>query len=230
MIQETAPTKSMSEGQDMRDDRGQRLAGWIGGLDEEMSELFVLLPRSDAAELERVARSRDLKVGPLVRRLIREQFTERGNAASETKQDAISDASLAPFETAIQVTPVWLKDVRDRLEYGADRHRAYRALRAGLHALRDRLSVDQVAGLSAQLPMLVRGLFFEGWHPHGKPLQDCHPEAFLAQVAEQCGPDGDGDPERIARAVFEVLDVHVSAGELESIKRSLPPEIRALWV
>jgi len=62
---------------------------------------------------------------------------------------------------------IWINDMCERLDL-EDEERACLALRAGLHALRDRLTVEEAAHLAAQLPIAVRGLFFEGWHPSGR--------------------------------------------------------------
>ena len=140
----------------------------------------------------------------------------------------MSQTSLAPFDSTLQTTNIWLNDVLERLGW-EDQHRAYHALRAVLHALRDRLPVDQAAALAAQLPMLVRGFYYEGWHPHGKPLKERHREEFLAHIAAAFLEGPAVDPERVARAVFQVLSKHVSAGEVEAVKRCLPAEIRSLW-
>jgi uncharacterized protein (DUF2267 family) len=141
----------------------------------------------------------------------------------------MTQTTLAPFESTIQTTNIWLNDILERLGW-RDQHRAYYALRAVLHALRDHLPVEQAAALAAQLPMLVRGFFYEGWHPHGKPVKDRHKEAFLAHIAVAFRDDSDVvDPERVTRAVFNVLSKHVSSGEIESVKRSLPTELRSLW-
>jgi len=141
----------------------------------------------------------------------------------------MSQTGLTPFDSTLQTTNIWLNDIRERLGWTEDHHRAYHALRAVLHALRDRLPVDQAAALAAQLPMLVRGFYYEGWHPHGKPVKERHKEDFLAHVAEAFRDDPDVDPERVVRAVFRVLSKHVSGGEIESVIRSLPTEIRSLW-
>jgi uncharacterized protein (DUF2267 family) len=141
----------------------------------------------------------------------------------------MSQTSLAPFESTLQTTNVWLNDILERLGWGKDHHRAYHALRAVLHALRDRLPVDQAAALAAQLPMLIRGFYYEGWHPHGKPVKERHQEDFLAHVAAAFRDDPDVDPGRVVQAVFRVLSKHVTSGEIESVKRSLPTEIRSLW-
>jgi uncharacterized protein (DUF2267 family) len=67
-----------------------------------------------------------------------------------------------------------------------NRHKAYLALRATLHALRDRLTVEEVAQLGAQLPTLIRGFYYEGWDPTGKPLRVRHKEQFLARLLSSC--------------------------------------------
>jgi uncharacterized protein (DUF2267 family) len=111
-----------------------------------------------------------------------------------------------------------------------DRQRAYHALRAVLHALRDRLPVDQVATLSAQLPMLIRGFYYEGWHPHGKPLRERHRNDFLVHIRSAFRDDLDVDPARVAGAVFQVMSKHMTAGEVENVKHCLPAELRSLWL
>ena len=140
----------------------------------------------------------------------------------------MSQTGVTAFDSTIQTTNVWLHDIQDRLGW-PESYRAYHALRAVLHALRDRLPVDQAAALAAQLPMLVRGFYYEGWHPHGKPVKERHKEEFLAHIAAAFRDAPVVDPERVARAVFQVLSKHVTSGEIEGVKRSLPTEIRALW-
>lgn len=140
----------------------------------------------------------------------------------------MTQTTLTPFESTIHTTNIWLHDIQERLGWG-DPHRAYHALRAVLHALRDRLPVDQAAALAAQLPMLVRGFYYEGWHPHGKPVKVRKKEEFLAHVAAAFQGDPMVDPERVAEAVFAVLAAHVSAGEIEDVKCNLPAELRELW-
>jgi hypothetical protein len=66
-------------------------------------------------------------------------------------------------------------------------------------------------------------------HPHGKPVKERHKEDFLAHIAAAFRDDPDVDPEQVVQAVFRVLSKHVTSGEIEGVKRSLPTEIRSPW-
>jgi uncharacterized protein (DUF2267 family) len=144
----------------------------------------------------------------------------------------MSATGLEVFDTTLQKTNSWLHDLMQALGW-ADRHKAYTALRATLHALRDRLSVEEVAQLGAQLPMLIRGFYYEGWDPTGKPLRIRQKEQFLARIELELRGDERFDDlvpvERIAQAVFMLLTQRVSAGEIENVKHVMPTDIRELW-
>jgi uncharacterized protein (DUF2267 family) len=140
----------------------------------------------------------------------------------------MSATGLDVFDTTLHKTNIWLNDLMQVLGW-PDRHKAYLALRATLHALRDRLTVEEVAQLGAQFPMLIRGFYYEGWDPTGKPLRVRHKVQFPARIKQQFQGDDHIDPERVARAVFTVLAKRASEGEIEDVKQVLPAEIRDLW-
>ena len=71
---------------------------------------------------------------------------------------------LPVFDTTVQASNAWLNAIEARFP-PCDRQQAYAAFRAAGHVLRDRLPMEAVLGLSAQLPMLLRGVFLEGWRP-----------------------------------------------------------------
>ena len=115
------------------------------------------------------------------------------------------------------------------LEWAHDSQRAYRALRAVLHALRDRLHPEEAAGFAAQLPLLVRGTFYEGWHPGGKPIKTRSADDFLAPVADAFRDEPPAVPTDVARAVFTVVKRHLSAGEVADVIAALPDDVQTLW-
>ena len=140
----------------------------------------------------------------------------------------MSTTGLDVFDRTLHRTNSWLSDIMHVLG-SQDRHAAYVALRASLHALRDRLPVEEVAQLGAQLPMLVRGSYYEGWDPTAKPLKIRHKDEFLARVAQEIQGNDAADVEQLVRAVFAVLAARVTEGEIEDVRHVLPEEVRRLW-
>jgi uncharacterized protein (DUF2267 family) len=134
---------------------------------------------------------------------------------------------LDVIDSTVQKTYGWLKDVQEAAGW-PDRHRAYVALRAVLHALRDRLSVDENANLSAQLPMLIRGIYFEGWHPASTPSRERSREQFVAGVAQRLESQNvhDLSPELAVSAVFATLKRRITQGEMEDVLDMLPQNLR----
>jgi uncharacterized protein (DUF2267 family) len=139
-----------------------------------------------------------------------------------------SMTGLDTFDTTVQKTNLWLKEIMEE-EGWEDRHRAYLALRSVLHTLRDRLVAEEATHLGAQLPMLVRGLYYEGWTLSGKPVKERTKEEFLAHIRDAFQNDPDVDSEEVLRGVLTMLSKRISEGEIEDIRGSLPKEILELW-
>lgn len=136
-------------------------------------------------------------------------------------------AQLDVFDTTLQKTSDWLHRIMDVLGWDQPQ-RAYMALRAVMHALRDRLPVIEATHLGAQLPLLIRGIYYEGWTPVGKPVK-MHREDFLSRVAEHFGNEPEIDPLPITRAVFDVLVAKLDQGEVSKILGILPAEYADFW-
>ena len=141
----------------------------------------------------------------------------------------MSLTGLSTLDNSVHITNTWLKQLAEELGWEHDRPRVYGALRAVLHALRDRLTVEEAVDLAAQLPVIVRGVYYEGWRPSGKPLKERHIEQFLAHVASEIPQIGVADVQAVTQAVFRVLQDHVSGGELADVRNTLPQEVRNLW-
>jgi len=131
------------------------------------------------------------------------------------------------IDRSVEKAHVWINDVAEELGTEDAQH-AYRVLRAFLHALRDHLPVDEVAALSAQLPIFVRGVFYEGWDPSGTPEHTRGLDSFLGRIAREGNLAGETEASLAATAVTRVLGRHVSAGEAESVLQALPHHIREL--
>ena len=69
----------------------------------------------------------------------------------------------------------------------ADEAAAYSVLRSVLHQLRDRLTLEEGVDLGAQLPLIVRGLYYDGWRPHRVPRK-LTKEKFLDELSKDILP------------------------------------------
>ena len=129
------------------------------------------------------------------------------------------------FETTVQKTHSWLKEISDLLR-GEDHHKAHQGLRAVLHVLRDRPPVPAVAHLGTQLPLLVRGIYYDGWKPAAKPRKFKTAQEFYDGVREHFAADRNVNPMRWTKAVITVLSANISAGELKKPRGVFPPKRR----
>ena len=134
---------------------------------------------------------------------------------------------MLDYRTTLQKPTQWVQDVAHAMRTN-DRREAQVALRAVLQALRDHLPVDEAVHLGAQLPRLLRGLYYEGWRPSGKPLKERSRDAFLDEVRQRAHRPS-LDAATAASAVFGVIAHRVSQGEVEDVRHCLPKGIRGLW-
>ncbi len=132
------------------------------------------------------------------------------------------------FDHAVHEGNLWLGKIDDRLHLG-NRGLARATLRATLHVLRDRLTPEMAVHLSAQLPLVVRGLFFEGWKLSQSPSEDDNSEQFCTHVATLLPPNFPVDTRLVVGAVFEVLWTELDPGETAKIIDFLPRALRSLW-
>lgn len=135
---------------------------------------------------------------------------------------------ISVLDGAAQQAIVWVDEV-DQAARCSDRQHAYRLLRATLHALRDWVNADQAADLGAQLPVLIRGIYYEGWNPSSTPRHPHGKDDFVATVQRNFAQDPLRNPDLAIEAVFSVLNRHVAPGQIEQMRNSLQKPLRALW-
>lgn len=140
----------------------------------------------------------------------------------------MSATGLRVFDETLHATNTWLHEITSRMGWD-DREKGYRLLRLCLHAIRDRMPVGEAAHLSAQLPLLLRGVFFEGWRPAKVPLPVHTVDEFLDPLRKAFASERHFDPEAAFREVVDVMRMHVSAGEMEDVRRVMPEELKRLW-
>ena len=136
------------------------------------------------------------------------------------------NTGLSVFDASVQESNLWLKAIQGRLG-DCQRQEAYTALRAVFHALRDRLQAESSVNFAAQLPMLLRGLFYEGWTLPDKPTRAHTLDDFADAVREELPPRFRFDPLMAARAVFSTITSFVSPARQTRSKRNCPSRCAA---
>ncbi len=127
-----------------------------------------------------------------------------------------------------QKTEEWLHELQTRLGMTGDEQAPYRVLRGFLQTLRDRLSVDEMADFAAQLPVFLRGTFYEGWRPAETPHDYRDADTFLATFSDRAQLTSHDEPAEAARAVAAVVRNHVTSGQYEHVLDQLPPPVSSL--
>lgn len=143
------------------------------------------------------------------------------------RQRSRGRSGLPVFDKTLQTTNIWLKEIM--MELGPDRQHAWKVLSVVLHKLRDRLPVEVAAHLGAQLPLLIRGVYYDQFQPARQPVT-CHLDEFLDEVDEWLADARPTDPRDAVMAVFRVLSRHIPIGEIEKVQDTLPRDIRAYWL
>jgi uncharacterized protein (DUF2267 family) len=136
---------------------------------------------------------------------------------------------ISTLDHAPQVVAEWLNLLQQDLGW-SDRGRAYLLLRETLHAVRDFLTVDEAADLSAQLPLLIRGIFFDGWVPAKTPARPRSVDDFLDRVTHGFRDAPLLEPDVAVAAVFALLRRQISAGEYLQVAWAMRKPLRDLWM
>lgn len=132
----------------------------------------------------------------------------------------------------VEETRAWLDELVGHEPFGNE-DQAYSGLRAVLHAIRDNLTAEEAAHLGSQLPMLVRGFYYEGWRPALAPNKERDQDAFLQHVQSSLSGGGQGgtgmDPAAATRAVTRLLNAHLTSGQIRHVRQQLHGSVEELW-
>ncbi|MDQ4140100.1 MAG: DUF2267 domain-containing protein [Bacteroidota bacterium] len=135
------------------------------------------------------------------------------------------------FENYQTEANVWLKKVAERAGI-PDRDRAGRIFRAVLHALRDRLPTDEAAHLGAQLPIIWKGVYFDGYKPHRVPERIRNEQEWLQficskdPIANSSDFPSLDDAKLAFEGVMQALRELISPGQYEQVEKALHKDIK----
>lgn len=137
-------------------------------------------------------------------------------------------SSVGTIDKSVELANVWLGEISDQLNQ-MDKEDAWACLNAVLKTVRDRIPIDEAADFAAQLPLVIRGSFYEGWKPSQAPHKWRHRDEYLEAVKDRLPGRENFDIEETVRAVLKVVGQHMTQEELQKLKAIHPAEVRDLW-
>lgn len=155
----------------------------------------------------------------------------------EIRDEKITNSTIGPeakeempvkFEKFTREFESWLHAIAKGMDMEERPDIAFQALRGVLHAIRDRMIPSEVFDLSAQLPLMIRGVFFEGYNLKDKP-EKFNADEFMEIIEMSFFGNTSVDAEVALQAVLKLLYEKVSEGELEDIYDGMPKDIKELW-
>jgi len=140
----------------------------------------------------------------------------------------MAQAVMEIFDSTIHKTANWIDELALLMGW-EDQRKTYGVLRAVLHSLRDQLTMQETVHLGAQLPLLIRGMFYEGWNPEKKPIRMKTREEFLNHLCSHFPRGCEFDPEHAVEAVFVLLSQKITQGEIEDLRQNFPKDLQDWW-
>jgi uncharacterized protein (DUF2267 family) len=143
---------------------------------------------------------------------------------------AVLSTKILPLDRAINNTIQWIDDIQTELGWES-RQDTYKATKAVLQATRDRLPVEEVVHLCANLPLVMKGMLMDGYDLKEKPAKIRSIEEFDETVQQYY----DGTmrelifAEDAASAVLKVLNRRIGGGEMRKVAATMPEGLRRLF-
>jgi uncharacterized protein (DUF2267 family) len=138
--------------------------------------------------------------------------------------------NIVSLDRAISNVIQWINDIQEELGWES-RDKAYQATKAVLQSIRDRLPVEEVIHLSANLPLIMKGMMMDAYDLKNKPERIRSLEEFLELV--QANYDASMrdiiSPEDATIAVLKVLNRRMGGGEMCKVAANMPEKIRRLF-
>ncbi len=139
----------------------------------------------------------------------------------------------SPFNKYTAHGNQFLSQLADELNMPNDKERALRMLKSVLHSLRNRISPEESSQFFAQLPMMIKAIYVDGWQigKHQKRISNF--DEFVSEVYELGGgykgiTFGDRmEAERAIQSVLKVLKQYISEGEFNDVLVSMPAKLQS---
>src|SRR6516162_9122960 len=139
----------------------------------------------------------------------------------------MATTGLEVFDRTLHTTNLWLDEIS--AEIGPDRHLAWHVLGSVLRSIRDEMQVEQSAHFAAQLPLIIRGAYYDQYRPAAQPAEHRTQDDFIARIRRDLDGARPIRPEQAIAAVMRTLNRHVTEGQVKKVRDALPKGVRSMW-
>ena len=139
----------------------------------------------------------------------------------------MSATVLDVFDKSLHATNAWLDEIAD--DIGPDRHVAWKVITVVLHKTRDQLPVELAARLGAELPLLIRGAYYDPFEPNRQKVKCCNLEELTDEIAKWLSGARRIHPSLALQAVWATLSRQVPVGLIRKVQEVLPHDLREFW-
>ncbi|MEI9421145.1 DUF2267 domain-containing protein [Mesorhizobium sp. Cs1299R1N1] len=141
----------------------------------------------------------------------------------------MNSTGLDVFDKTLQTTHVWLRELSHKDAIGPDKQLAWHALGAVLRAVRDQIPVELAAHLGAELPLLVRGTYYDQFRPEVMPKRERSREVFLRRISDELSMSSPTDVVDATQAVLAVLSHYLNPDQIRKVRDAMPADVRTIW-
>lgn len=135
-------------------------------------------------------------------------------------------AGVHSMDRSVQGTKEWIKAVGEELGW-KDEQKVYVAMKAVLHGLRDRMPPEEAVHFAAQFPLLLKGIYFDGYTLKGKPERFSTREEFYEKVRQEMS-NQPVLPEEITEAVLRAIHENTTTGIFDNVIATMPQDLRGM--
>lgn len=147
------------------------------------------------------------------------------------------NSSNLELEKYLHETNDYINQLAKDLGHPEERQRVMIIWRAVMHTIRDRIQISESLDLISPLPMILKGMYVNGWKYHETPPYDYETlEQMKTQVKalqNECGEsdfDWSKGTDKIISITLDSLERYVTEGQMNHIRAQLPENVEEVVV
>jgi uncharacterized protein (DUF2267 family) len=139
--------------------------------------------------------------------------------------------NISSLDRAVQNAVLWLNDIQTELGW-ENREIVYKATKAVLQTIRDRLPVSELFHFSTNLPIVLKGMLFEGYDPSEAKKEKIKTiQEFYDRIQTHYDPLQRDivSGHQAAFGVINVLFNRIGEGEMRKVADNMPLKLKPLF-